>query len=148
MIRLDPLRFQRHPARFVLFVALAAVLPLALVASMERPAWAAPQSHILRIDPRAGIANGKPVISTVIEAVQFNTLSQVLQPCASMRGTGATLSCWSENIEKPGALFTPLKPDIWSYARFLVKVAGEDRLAAFVDKEAWGPAAAAGKPDV
>jgi hypothetical protein len=32
---------------------------------------AAPQAHILRIDPRTGVSNGKPTLTTVIEVVQF-----------------------------------------------------------------------------
>src|SRR5690242_20918197 len=48
------------------------------------------------IDPRTGMANGKPVLTTVLEVIQFNPLSQVLQPCADIRNYEKSLSCWSE----------------------------------------------------
>ena len=43
-------------------------------------AFAAPQAHILRIDPSAGVANGTPILTTVIEIVQFNRLSVASLP--------------------------------------------------------------------
>jgi hypothetical protein len=110
---------------------------------LVRSAHAAPEAHILRIDPRAGIQNGKPVLTTVIEVVQFKRLSEVLQPCAG----ASTLSCWSEQLEKPGALWDPF-PFPEQNAHLLVKVAGEDHLSKFVDKMQWGKAAQQNLPNI
>ncbi len=99
---------------------------------------AAPQAHILRIDPRTGLSNGKPTLTTVIEVVQFKPLSDVLAPCASVTG-GAVLSCFSQQLEKPGALWDPF-PFPEANAHLLVKVSGEDTLTKFVDKVQWGKA--------
>ena len=101
-------------------------------------AVAAPEAHILRIDPRTGLQNGKPVLTTVIEVIQFKRLSDVLQPCAGVAGSG-TMSCWSQQLEKPGALWDPF-PFPEQNAHLLVKVAGEDQLTKFVDKTQWGKA--------
>jgi hypothetical protein len=107
-------------------------------------AQAAPEAHILRIDPRTGLNGGKPVLTTVIEVVQFKRLSDVLQPCAGVTGAG-TLACWSEQLEKPGALWEPF-PFPEQNAHLLVKVSGEDQLTKFADKTQWGKAQ--GQPNV
>src|ERR1700730_4390069 len=102
---------------FPLLLVPVLLLPLA------RSARAAPEAHILRIDPRTGLQNGKPVLTTVIEVIQFKRMSDVLQPCAGVSGTG-TLSCWSEQLETAGALWAPF-PFPEQNAHLLVKVAGE-----------------------
>jgi len=84
---------------------LLAVLQAAWLATTV-DAFAAPEAHILRIDPRTGLTGNKPLLTTVIEVVQFKRLSDVLQPCAGVAGAG-TLACWSEQLEKPGALWEP-----------------------------------------
>lgn len=104
-------------------------------------ALAAPEAHIMRIDPRAGVSGGKPVLTTVIEVVQFKRLSEVLQPCASETGFERTATCWSEKLETPGALWSPF-PFPEANAHLLVSVNGEDRPAGFVDKDVWGKAKA------
>jgi hypothetical protein len=119
---------------FILFALLLPAVSLALV----RDATAAPEAHILRIDPRTGLNDGKPVLTTVIEVVQFKRLSDALQPCAGVTGPG-TLACWSEQLEKPGALWDPF-PFPEQNAHLLVKVTGEDQLTKFVDKTQWGKA--------
>src|SRR5580658_6563029 len=101
-------------------------------------ALAAPEAHILRIDPRAGLTGNKPLLTTVIEVVQFKRLSDVLQPCAGVSGAG-TLACWSEQLEKPGGLWEPF-PFPEQNAHLFVKVAGEDQLTRFADKTQWGKA--------
>ena len=112
-----------------------------LVAS---PGRAAPEAHSLRIDPRAGVTNGRPTLTTVIEIVQFKHLSDVLAPCSNVAGAGV-LSCWSSQLERPGALWDPF-PFPEQNAHLLVKVSGEDTLTRFVDKTQWGKAQ--GQPDV
>jgi hypothetical protein len=119
-----------------LALAIFAALLVALFA--PRPAAAAPQAHILRIDPRAGMTAGKPTLTTVIEVVQFKRLSDVLAPCAGVTGSQTT-ACWSQQLEKPGALWDPF-PFPEQNAHLLVKIAGEDTPATFVDKTQWGKA--------
>jgi hypothetical protein len=118
-------------------VALAGALLLAL--GLPAIARAAPQAHILRIDPRTGMSNGKPTLTTVIEVVQFKPLSEVLAPCAGVTGSAAVLSCFSSQLEKPGALWDPF-PFPEANAHLLVKVSGEDALTKFADKTQWGKA--------
>ena len=120
------------------WLSLLYVLTLFSALLAARPAGAAPEAHILRIDPRAGLQNGKPLLTTVIEVIQFKRLSDVLQPCAGVSGS-ATMSCWSQQLEKPGALWDPF-PFPEQNAHMLVKVAGEDQLTKFVDKTQWGKA--------
>ncbi|HLK41315.1 MAG TPA: FHA domain-containing protein [Polyangiaceae bacterium] len=117
---------------------LSVLVVAALALAFGGDAAAAPEAHILRIDPRTGLSGGKPTLTTVIEVVQFKRLSDVLQPCAGATAA-ATLSCWSEQLEKPGALWDPF-PLPEQNAHFLVKVSGEDQLTKFVDKTAWGKA--------
>jgi len=113
-------------------------LAAACLAAWGSEASAAPEAHILRIDPRTGLKNGQPLLTTVIEVVQFKRLGEALQPCANVTGPSA-LSCWSEQLEKPGALWVPF-PFPEQNARMLVKVAGEDQLTKFSDKVQWGKA--------
>jgi hypothetical protein len=120
-----------------LFIFLFALIPL-LTLAFARDARAAPEGHILRIDPRTGLKDGKPILTTVVEVVQFKRLSDALQPCAGVTGPG-TLQCWSAQIEKPGALWEPF-PFPEQNAHLLVKVAGEDALTKFADKTQWGKA--------
>src|SRR5579883_651762 len=124
------------PAPRFLFTRIAALITCLLVAGI---ASAAPEAHILRIDPRAGMNGGKPLLTTVIEVVQFKRLSDVLQPCSGETGFERTATCWSENIEKPGALWSPF-PFPEAAAHFFVKVGGEDTLTKFEDKAVWGQA--------
>ena len=119
--------------------ALAVIAAALLFVLFSRAAVAAPEAHILRIDPRAGVTNGSPILTTVVEVVQFNRLSDALQPCANVTGYNQTLDCWSTQIEKPGALWSPF-PFPEANARFFVKVNGEDTLTKFVSKEQWGTA--------
>ena len=86
---------------------------------------------------RAGVANGTPILTTVIEVVQFNRLSDALTPCAAITGYDQTLDCWSKAIEKPGALWSPF-PFPEANAHFFVNVAGADTLTKFDSKEQWG----------
>ena len=124
-------------------VRLFSLAPLAafVLACFAAPsALAAAEAHILRIDPRTGMNAGKPTLTTVIEVVQFKRLSDVLAPCAGASGA-ATTACWSEQLEKPGALWEPF-PFPEQNAHMLVKISGEDTLTKFVDKTQWGKAQA------
>ena len=114
------------------------LLLLLATSLLASTAAAAPEAHILRIDPRAGINNGRPTLTTVIEVVQFKRISDVLSPCANVTGAGI-LSCWSAQLERPGALWDPF-PFPEKNAHLLIKVGGEDTLTRFVDKTPWGQA--------
>jgi hypothetical protein len=70
-------------------------------------ALAAPVAHILRIDPRAGMSGGAPILTTVIDLVQFNPLSDALAPCSNVSGYNETLDCWSAAVESD-KLWTPI----------------------------------------
>ncbi len=128
----------RRLSRGALLAAVAALVLTFALTFAPRRALAAPEAHILRIDPRTGMNAGKPELTTVIEVVQFKRLSDVLAPCAGVTGTGTT-ACWSEQLEKPGALWEPF-PFPEQNAHLLVKVSGEDQLTKFVDKTQWGKA--------
>ncbi|MFO0675435.1 MAG: hypothetical protein U0169_02800 [Polyangiaceae bacterium] len=127
---------RRRSSTFVAFAIAFVALFFA-----TRTANAAPEGHILRIDPRAGVTGGSPLLTTVVEVVQFNRLTGVLQPCAQLTNYNQTLDCWSNELEKPGALWTPF-PFPEANARLFVKVAGDDTLATFATKEKWSDAQA------
>jgi hypothetical protein len=119
------------------FQLTAAVL-FALFLLLTRRAAAAPEAHILRIDPRVSQAEGSPVLTTVIELVQNKRLSEAIADCAPLRGD-AQLDCQSEKLEAPQALYSPIAPFPETAAIFTVSVEGEDRPASFVAPKArWG----------
>jgi hypothetical protein len=103
------------------------------------PRWAAaaPEAHILRIDPRASQTEGAPVLTTVIELVQNKRLSEAIAECASLRGD-AQLDCQSDKLEAPQALYSPIAPFPETAAVFTVTVDGADRLGSFASKARWG----------
>jgi pSer/pThr/pTyr-binding forkhead associated (FHA) protein len=103
-----------------------------------RLASAAPEAHILRIDPQASQASGDPVISMVVEVVQSKRVSEATAPCAALTGN-SQLSCMAEALEKPGALYDPF-PFPAANAVFTVTVDDTDRPAKFVGNTAWGSA--------
>lgn len=87
-------------------------------------AWAAPQAHILRIDPRASVLDGDPVVTTVIDLNEGARIGEVTSKCAELRGE-EQLSCMSDALEKPGALATPI-PFPAEAAHFTVRVGDTD----------------------
>src|ERR1700730_16603870 len=107
-----------------LVLFLVALLPVTWLSwlALASDASAAPEAHILRLDPSTGLKDGKPLLTTVIEVVQFNRLSDVLQPCAGVTGA-STMNCWSQQIETPGKLFTSF-PFPEQNAHFLAQLAG------------------------
>jgi hypothetical protein len=107
---------------------------------VARPSSAAPEAHILRIDPRAGVQDGQPVLTSVIELVQFSPLSEVVtaKGCGAVRGS-ALLDCISSAVEEKGALFKAL-PFPEGNTNLLVRVDGSETPAKFVSKTSWGAA--------
>ncbi|MGE5787391.1 MAG: hypothetical protein ACM3ZE_22545, partial [Myxococcales bacterium] len=116
-------------------ILVATVTLLGLTLCMPARLWAAPEAHILRIDPRAAHDNGSPILTSVIEIVENRRLSEVTLPCANLTGN-AQLSCLSDALDK-----TPLYsafPFPAPNAVFTVKVDGSDVLAKFVSQTRWG----------
>ncbi len=77
----------------------------AMVVASPRLARALPEAHVLRVDPRAGASGGAPILSTLVEIVQFNSPSDALSSCNNKTGN-AELDCWSDAVEKDGVLWT------------------------------------------
>jgi len=122
--------------------ARAAVPSAALLALLlgGRRAAAAPEAHILRIDPRASTVDGSPVLTTVIELVQNKRLNEVTSKCAAMSGD-ASLDCVSAALDQNGALYSSFDfPE--KNAFFTVTVDGADVPARFESKARWGDSAA------
>jgi hypothetical protein len=107
---------------------------------VARTSSAAPEAHILRIDPRAGVQDGQPVLTSVIELVQFSPLSEVVtaKGCGAVRGD-ALLDCVSTAVEEKGALFKAL-PFPEGNTNLLVRVDAGENPAKFVSKTSWGAA--------
>ena len=128
------------PSRALL--ALLALLAALLFA--PSPARAAPEAHILRIDPRASMTDGAPVLTTVLELVQNKRMSDVTSRCATLAGDAA-LDCVASALEQPGALYSSFDfPE--KNALFTVAVDGADLPAKFESKARWGESA--GQPGV
>jgi hypothetical protein len=118
------------------FVMAAALLALLFGTSS---AGAAPEAHILRIDPRAAKVDDAPILTTVIEVVQNKRMSELTAPCATLSGD-ANLDCVADALEKPGALYSSFDfPDKNAY--FSVKLDGQDFPIQFESKIRWGDAA-------
>jgi hypothetical protein len=126
---------RRTPRGFASFVAAATALALVLGTAA---ASAAPEAHILRIDPRAAKVDDAPILTTVIEVVQNKRMSELTAPCATLTGD-ANLDCVADALEKPGALYSSFDfPD--KNAFFTVKIDGQDFPIAFDSKVRWGDA--------
>lgn len=106
-----------------------------------RASFAAPQANILRIDPRAGINAGTPVLTSVIELVQFTPMSEVVTNagCGQAKGD-ALLDCISGAVEQKNSLWKAF-PFPESGARLLVRVDGGEVPAKFDGKATWAASA-------
>ncbi len=115
------------------------LLVLGLVSlTLTRTASALPAAHILRIDPRAGVTGGAPILTMVVEVVQFNSFSHALEPCAGVTSASGALDCESDALEKKGAIWSPIE-FYKDKARLLVKVDGADTYASVSgDVARWG----------
>ncbi|MDF2693312.1 MAG: polymerase subunit gamma and tau, partial [Labilithrix sp.] len=114
------------------WIALFAILLFA------RTSFAAPEAHLLRIDPRAGMQDGQPVLTTVVEVVQFTPMSEVVTNagCGSQRGD-ALLDCISNAVEQKNVMWKAFQfPD--PGARLLVRVDGGENPAKLASKATWG----------
>lgn len=97
---------------------------------------AAPSAHILRIDPRASVLDGNPVITTVIDLTESSRIGEVTSACAELRGE-EQLTCMSDALEKPGALARPV-PFPEKAAHFAVRVGDADYPAPLVGFSTFG----------
>lgn len=114
----------------------AALSLLAALLLGSSPAAAAPEAHILRIDPRASIVDGAPVLTTVLELVQNKRMSDVTSKCATLVGDQA-LDCTANALEQPGALYSSFD-FLEKNAVLTVSVDGSDVPARFESKARWG----------
>ncbi|MBK9002232.1 MAG: FHA domain-containing protein [Myxococcales bacterium] len=114
---------------------------VAAIAFATSTAKAAPEAHILRVDPRAAQENGAPILTTVIELVQTKRISDATAGCVDDRGTGY-YRCLSDALEKPLALYQPFGAAGAGFphenAIFTVKVEGTDQPASYVSHTKWG----------
>jgi hypothetical protein len=118
-------------------LALAAALA---VAAGARSASAAPEAHIMRIDPRASTVDGSPVLTTVIELVQNKRMSDLTGVCATLSGA-ANLACVANKLEQPSALYSSF-PFPKDNAVLTVTVDGTDTPAKFLETVRWSDASA------
>jgi hypothetical protein len=119
-------------------LARAAAALLATFASLlfGSTAFAAPEAHLLRVDPRAAQENGSPILTTVVEVVQTKRMNEATGGCVDDRGTGY-YRCLADSLEKPYALYQPF-PFPQENAVFTVKVDGSDQPASYVSHTKWG----------
>ncbi|MBK7580730.1 MAG: FHA domain-containing protein [Myxococcales bacterium] len=127
---------RRHALAF-----LSALVAAVVVLTTSRAAFAAPEAHILRIDPRAAQENGAPILTTLIELVQTKRISDATAGCVDDRGTGY-YRCLSDSLEKPQALYQPFGAAGAGFphenAIFTVKVEGTDQPASYLSHAKWG----------
>jgi hypothetical protein len=117
-------------------LAFALLLLTALALLVARPAAAAPEAHILRIDPRASMVDGAPMLTTVIELVQNKRMSDITGQCAMETGN-AQLDCIANLLERPEALYSTFAfPE--KSALLTVTVDGVDMPATLVSTARWG----------
>ncbi len=107
--------------------ALRALFVVAAIASSPRVAAALPEAHLLRVDPRAATASGgQPILSTLVEVVQFNSPADALGACNGKTGT-AEMDCWSDAVQKDGVLWTGFDfAKVQGNAFFAARVNGSD----------------------
>ncbi|HVH44598.1 MAG TPA: FHA domain-containing protein [Labilithrix sp.] len=129
---MKPFTFSRLCSRLFAWATVLAILLFA------RTSLAIPEAHILRIDPRAGVTDGQPILTTVIELVQFTPMSEVVTNagCGSQRGDGL-LDCISNAVEQKNVMWKAFQfPD--PGARLLVRVDGGENPAKLASKATWG----------
>lgn len=103
-----------------------------------RSSHAAPEAHLLRLDPRAGVQDGQPILTSVIELVQFTSMSEVVTNAGCASKTGDNLfDCISNAVEAKNSIWKAFPfPD--NGANLLVRVDGGDSPATLQSKATWG----------
>jgi hypothetical protein len=115
---------------------LIATVGLVLGAFFTPAASAAPEAKLLRIDPRASLESGNPIITTIIEVAQSKRVSEAVADCAGLTND-AQLDCMSNALERPNALYQTI-PFPAKNALFLVSVDDMDRPAKYISHAKWG----------
>jgi hypothetical protein len=115
---------------------LVTLVTLLALLALPHAALAAPEAHILRVDPRAMQDSGDPIINTVVEVVQSKRVSEATAQCAALTGDGQ-LDCMSQALEKAYSLYQPF-PFPEANAIFTVLVDGMDRPGKLVSTAKWG----------
>ena len=103
-----------------------AVAAMAAMVAGTSAALAAPEAHILRIDPRVASQDGTPILTTVVDLTQPHPIDQVFTKagCTNLKG-GARHDCMATAMEQPNALFdTVAFPE--GDARLTVSIPPED----------------------
>ena len=110
-------------------------LACAFLLCLTTSALAAPQARLLRVDPRASIVDGAPLLTTVVDLTQQKRMSEVTRLCAAISGN-AQLDCLANELEKPEALYKPLAwPEGSAY--FTVAVNGRDQPTTMESRTRW-----------
>ncbi len=111
---------------------------LALIVLFTSRLLAAPEAHIVRIDPRASYTDGAPVLTVVVDLAQAKSVTEATTTCADFRGD-RQYDCQAEALEQPRALWSPVAfPE--RNAQFLISVDGMARPTKFVSRQRWGDA--------
>lgn len=122
---------QPRPAVVLTTLLLASVLLLAA------PLRAAPVARLLRVDPRAALETGRPVLTTLIEITQSRSVANATGTCAVLTGD-RRYDCLSARLDRPGALFDTVTFPDPSQVVFTVKVGDQAYPAEFIGKSRWG----------
>ncbi|MCC6525140.1 MAG: FHA domain-containing protein [Polyangiaceae bacterium] len=113
-------------------------------------AHAAPTAKIMRIDPRASMDSGVPLISMVVDLSEWRSTSDALAGCGTPNSSNDYLDCAADSLERGEATYKPLKwpgepasgePDIGAEkqnAQLLVTVDGVDMPAEYTARTRWG----------
>jgi len=123
-------RYRRAPLRVAPFAVALLVLSVGLGG-----AWAAPEVHILRIDPRAAMVDGAPLLTTVVELVQQKRMSDITSKCVGETGN-AQFDCIADELEKPQALYDTF-PFPEKNAMLTITVDGMDMPASLISTARW-----------
>src|SRR6478735_2398673 len=89
-----------------------------------------PVAHVLRIDPRASVKDGSPVVTAVIDLTESTRVSEAMGPCLGLEGD-EYLDCASDHLERPGALAKPV-PLPTDRVHLAVRIGDEDVPAAYL----------------
>lgn len=113
-----------RPASLPLWSGVAALATWAFTAA------ATPVAHVLRIDPRASVKDGSPVVSAVIDLTESTRISEVTGPCLGFQDD-AYLDCVAERLERPHALARPV-PLPTDRVHLAVRIGDEDVPATYL----------------
>ncbi len=122
--------FAAGAVRAVSLAALCLTTLFLTAGALTLPAQAMPEAHIIRIDPRAGREAGTPVLTTLVEVLQPNSVADLLAECSKQKSFSNRMSCTSFNLEE-GKLWSGM-PFLKDNATLLVNVAGQDLPATLV----------------